>query len=132
MKYLKITLSVFIATFIFAVYNAAAQTLTLINVTIPALKGTYMTSQQDKYNTNTQYIEKTECTDDLTGDGRAIIAKVHGMFAGMVDSSWVNTPKNQNVSFGSNSQSIGGWKLYLQSNKNLITTASFWGIWTID
>ena len=132
MKYWKITLTAFIATFIFAVYNANAQTLSLVDITIPSFKGTYMTSQQDKWDTNTQYIKKTECTDDLSGDGRAILAKVHGMFAGMSDSSWVTATKNQNVSFGSNSQTIGGWKLYLQSNKNLITTASFWGVWTIN
>ena len=129
MKYLKTTLVLFIATFVFALGNVEARVVHIAGITIPVFKGTYMSSQQNKSVDNLQYIKKTSCTDNLSG---AIDARAHGMLAGMTDSPWVEAKPNQKVSFGANSKTIGIWKLYLQSRKSLPTTATFSGEWTID
>lgn len=132
MKYLKTTLVLFIATFVFALVNVEARVVHIAGITIPVFKGTYMSSQQNKSVDNLQYIKKISCIDNLSGDGRAIDARAHGMLAGMTDSPWVEAKPNQKVSFGANSKTIGIWKLYLQSRKSLPTTATFSGEWTID
>ncbi len=132
MKYLKSTLVLFIATFVFALVNVKAQVVSVAGITIPAFKGTYMSSQRTKSVDNLQYIKKTSCIDDLSGDGRVVDARTHGMLAGMTDSPWVEAKPNTKVSFGTNSETIGIWKLYLQSRKSLPTTATFSGQWTID
>lgn len=132
MKYLKIAFALFVVTFVFSLVNVKAQVVSLAGITIPSFKGTYMSSQRTKNYDNLQYIKKTSCIDDVSGDGRVIDARTHGMLAGMNDSAWVEAKPNTNVSFGSNSETIGIWKLYLQSRKSLITTATFSGQWTID
>lgn len=132
MKYLKVTSVFFIVAFIFALVNVKAQVITVAGVTIPIFKGTYMSSQRTKSIDNLQYIKKVSCRDDFSGDGRVIDARVHGMLAGMGDSSWVEAKSNTKVSFGSKSETIGIWKLYLQSRKSLPTTATFSGEWTIE
>lgn len=134
MKYLKATLALFIVTFMFAVMNANANTqkVTLTDITIPILKGTYVSSQEDKEFTNTQYIKKTKCKDDVSGDGRVILARVKAMFSNVDGSEWVEAKPKKNIAFDDESKKIGGWKLWLQSNKNLLTTASFWGEWTVN
>ena len=132
MKYLKTTLVLFIATFVFAIVNVKAQVIGIVGITIPSFKGTYMSSQRDKSYDNLQYIKKASCRDDFSGDGRVIDARAHGLLAGMKDSPWVEAKSNQKVSFGANSKTIGLWRLYLQSRKSLPTTATFSGEWTID
>ena len=132
MKYLKVTLALFVATFLFAVINAKAQVVTFSDITIPAFKGIYQSKQQDKYGNNLQYIKKTKCTDDWSGDGRVILSKLNGLLAGNDDTAWVVAEPNKNVSFGSKSKTMGAWKLWLESNKNLMSTASFWGTWTVN
>ncbi len=130
MKYLKGTLVLFVATFLFAVVDIKASTLALAGTNIPIFSQPYITSQREKYDNTYQYIKKVNCLDDYSGDGRAIMAKVQGMYAGMDDSAWVEATKGTNVRFNSNSTSIGGWRLWLKSKKSLPTTATFVGEWT--
>lgn len=133
MKYLKVALALFAVTFVFSIINVnAKQTLGFSGIKIPAFKGDYLSSQRDKGDFSLQYIMKTACTDDLTGDGRVINAKAHGMLSGMSDSDVVETKPNVNVSFGSKSAEIGLWRVHLESKKSLPTTATFFGIWTIE
>ncbi|MCM1370969.1 MAG: hypothetical protein NC181_03665 [Clostridium sp.] len=132
MKYLKGTLVAFVATFIFSlVYVSAGNTLTFIDITIPGFQGTYTSEQRDKTdNINMQYIEKYDAIDDLSGDNRAVNARVRGMLAGMQNSSWVATVADTKVALGDNSKTLGSWKMELKANKWLVSSASFWGMWT--
>lgn len=132
MKYLKGTLVLFVATFLFAVTDVKASVLGLAGVEIKAFGASYISPQKEKYNDTYQYVKKVNCLDDFSGDGRAIMAKVQGMYAGMSDSSWVEATKGANVSLGSNSRSIGGWRIWLKSKKSLPTTATFVGEWTYE
>ena len=72
--------------------------------------------------------------DDWSGDGRAISGKIQGMFSGMITTSWKSLPQGSNINFGSGTEVEGGWKLWLKSDKSLLSTAtgSFnWDLGTI-
>lgn len=132
MKYTRITLFLFLCSTVFAIINVSAQYVSFADITIPSFKQEYHSTQHDKQTYSTQYLKKITCTDDLSGDQRAVQGKIHGMFAGMSASNWIDAPQNVNVSFGSISQVKGGWKLFLKSKNTFVTTASFWGTWTVD
>lgn len=135
MKYLKITMSLFAVALVFSIFNAQAQVVYLEDITIPIFSGVVTAKSAAKTGFNTQYIKKTKCTDDISGDGRVINAGLHlttGNGNPNNDPSWVEAKPNQNVAFNSKSTQAGGWELYLASNKSLVTTASFWGQWTVD
>lgn len=135
MKYLKITMALLMASVVLTVVNTQAQAVQLTDVTIPAFSGTTIAKKAGKNGFNTQYIKKTKCTDDLSGDGRVIKAGLHettGNANPNYDPAWVIASPNTNVAFDYRSQETGSWNLYLASQKSLITTASFWGTWTID
>lgn len=134
MKYLKITLGVFVIAMVLSVTGVQAQVVKLVDITIPTLSKTYI-KKAAKTGFNTQYIKKTKCNDDVSGDGRAILAGLHettGNGHPDGDPAWVTATLNNKISFGVRSQNAGSWNLYLKSNKSLLTTASFWGEWTVD
>lgn len=134
MKYLKITLTVFLIAFLFsAVSVTASYVVNITNVKIPAFKGNYISGQKEKSDTGLQYIKKTKCTDDLTGDGLVILARTMGMLSGTYsETDFVEALPNTDVSLGVKSKTVQGYKLILQSNKKLVTTATFSGKWTLD
>ena len=134
MKYLKVTMCLFIMALLVSATGIQAQVVSLVDITIPSLSKTY-TKKAAKTNFNVQYIKKTKCKDDLSGDGRVILAGLHettGNGHPNGDPAWVTTEDNKKVSFGTKSQEAGSWNLYLKSKKSLLTTTSFWGEWTVD
>lgn len=135
MKYLKITIALFALTFIFAGTSANAEVIYNIqSITIPAYKINWKSPQQSKYNTWVeQTAKKTHCTDDITLDGRVILGRAMQMLTGgYTTTDWLELPPQQEVGLGEKSKQVGGYKLYLQSNKWLMTTATFSGVWVID
>lgn len=132
MKYLKITMIIFILATIFSLYNASAAVINFADITIPVFSGRYMSSERQKDNNNQQYMKKIDCTDDISGDGRAIIARTYSPYSNIGYSSWIELPKNSNVTWGNENKTISGYKLQLQSQKSLPTTASFYGTWTLN
>lgn len=135
MKYLKITVILFALTCVFASYNVSAGNVYNINnITIPALKGIWTSSQQVKYDSSViQTATKISCTDDWSSDGRVILARAMQMLSGgYTTTDWLELPPKQAVSLGTESKKIGNYKLLLQSNKSLLSTATFTGTWVID
>lgn len=134
MKYLKVTLAIFVASFIFGIYNAnASQSTTLVDITIPSFRGIYSSKQKTKYSEANQWAIKTECKDKLSGDGRAIEGRVQGMLAGNNTTYWIELPLNQWKKFDSpDANRIGVWRLQLRSIKNLATEARYTGVWQYD
>ena len=130
MKYLKITLTIFIIAFVLGVVNASARTTVhIMDVTIPIFGGSWLSSNYEKETWNVQSVLKDECTDDISGDGRAIMAKAHATWNENQSSAWIETVKKSYVNFDNNTARPGSWKLYLKSKKSLPTTASYWGAW---
>lgn len=132
MKYLKITVTIFVLTTIFAIYNANAAVLGLANIKIPAFSAIYTSSEHAKDTNNQQYIKKIDCTDNISGDGRVILARTYSPYAGVGYSSWIETPKGSNATWGSQNTTIAGYKIQLKSNKSLPTAATFYGTWNLN
>ncbi|MDD3341768.1 MAG: hypothetical protein PHN72_06250 [Bacilli bacterium] len=134
MKYLKVTLGLFAVALCVSLFNVQAQVKKMVDITIPIFSREYMTKGY-KSTYSYQYIKKTKCQDDVSGDGRTIIAGLHettGSANPNYDPARVIAAPNQDVQFDNNSKRMGSWNLYLNSQKSLPTTASFWGTWTID
>ena len=134
MKYLKVTLAIFVASFIFGIYNAnASQSTTLVDITIPKFQGVYSSSQKQKWSEANQWAIKTECKDKVSGDGRAIKGRVQGMLSENKTTDWIILPLNEWKKFDSpQANSIGLWRLQLKSNKWLATEARYTGVWQYD
>ena len=129
MKYLKGTMIACAATLIFSI-SANAASLTLSKVTIPVLSGIYRSSERIKDDTTVQKINTIDAKDKISGDGRVIMARVQGMYAGMSTTAWIEATKGKTVNFSSSSKEVGSWKLNLKSKKSLPTQANYWGTWT--
>lgn len=132
MKYLKGTLVLFVATFLFAVVGAKASTLTVVGATIPRFSSSYISPQREKFIDTRQYVTKESCIDDWDGSGRVILAKLQGMYSGNVDTAWVEAKPKTRVAFNSNSEVIGAWRLWLKSQKSLPSTATYNGTWDYE
>ncbi|MBO5138095.1 MAG: hypothetical protein J6B89_00435 [Bacilli bacterium] len=132
MKYLKITMTIFVLTTVFAIYNANAATVGLANIKIPTFSTIYMSTEHQKDTENQQYIKKIDCTDNLSGDGRVILARTYSPYAGVGYSSWIEAPKGSNATWGNENKTVAGYKIQLKSNKSLPTAATFYGTWTLN
>ena len=83
MKYLKGTMIAFVVSLILS-SSANALSLTFSNITIPALRKTYTSEERVRTNTiNEQTLHTINAIDKVSGDGRAIDARVKGMNTGM-------------------------------------------------
>lgn len=137
MKYLKITMALFAITFCLASAGVNATEYTqLVNIKIPSWSNSFISNQVNKGDDwqYTQKVKKMSTKDDWSGDGRAISGKIQGMFSGMITTSWKSLPQGSNINFGSGTEVEGGWKLWLKSDKSLLSTAtgSFnWDLGTI-
>ena len=110
-------------------HRVDAVVVAIQNITIKSFKGIWTSSNTyEKKTTSEQRIQKTTCYDNLTGDGRVILGRGNANSAN-ITSSWVEVPYSLK-SMGSKSQNIAYWSLQLQSNKNLPTTATFYGVWS--
>ncbi|MCI8547501.1 MAG: hypothetical protein HFJ38_01290 [Bacilli bacterium] len=130
-KYLKITLTIFIVAFLLGTVNAHAKAeISIMDVTIPVFEGSWISGNYEKDTWTVQSVKKQDCIDNISGDGRVILAKAHATWNENSSSNWTETVKNAYVNFnGGDTANPGSWRLYLKSNKFLPTTASFWGSW---
>ncbi len=137
MKYLKITLTIFIVTFALVTVSASAindsPTVVVINdITIPALKKTWTSEQFLKYNNTFQFVKTLYCDDNVSGDGRAIEGNAVSLLHGVGSTGYKALPKGDKINMGEVSKNLGNWELQLKSKKTFLTTASFWGTWVVD
>ena len=137
MKYLKITLTIFIVTFALVTVSANAindnpVVVAINDITIPTLRKTWTSEQFLKYNNTTQFVTETDCIDKVSGDGRAIEGNAISLLHGVGSTGFKELPKGKKIDMGEVSKNMGNWKLQLRSKKSFVTTASFWGIWLVD
>lgn len=129
MKYIKCTLILFLCAISIATLGVKAKEYVISNITIPSLKGTWISGQKDKTSNSIQQIKKTKCVDNVSGDGRVILARTYSMLDPAGYSTWIEVPYSY-ANWGGETDHIGSFKLSLQSNKLLPTTATFSGSWT--
>lgn len=137
MKYLKITLALFVGSLCLSLSGVqATQYIQLSNVDIPWFKGIFTSKQVDKGDwTYNQKVKKISAVDKLSGDGRAIEGRIIGLLAGMNSTGWQELPQGKNIDFGEDTKVQGGWKLQLRSIKSLATEAKVivnWDLGTIS
>lgn len=135
MKYIKITLFIFLFSFAFGVVNANANSATVIElqkINIPMLSGIWTKDTEvQKYRQSIQEIKKTECYDNYSGDGRVIEAQTYKMYDSGNYSGWIEVPYSY-VNWGTNNNQPSWYKIQLKSKKSFLTTATFFGIWSLD
>lgn len=131
MKYIKYSVLLSACAFILSSFGVNAKSLS-INVTIPWFSGSVLAADYiDKDSSGIQQVKKTSCTDNVSGDGRVILAQTYSYYNPAGTSSWIEVPYSYN-NWGSENSFIGQFRLMLKSNKSLPTTASFSGTWKVS
>lgn len=131
MKKIKITLVLFLLTCITSLVNIKADSyLGFAGVTLPAGQGIFTSTAVNKKTMSEQYISKTGAIDKLSGDERAIGARIQGV------STYVTVPKGSYAKLDSGDTGLGlstvAHKLQLRANKWTVSSVSFSGIWYLD
>ena len=136
MKYLKITLLIFLGSLVSSVTGVNAWASYIFNdeiykgttITIKPLNFTTDVSTQQKNTTDEQFVVIESCIDNVSGDGRAIegylkMGDVSTNYRGLnVGKAW----------FGEKSMQKGSWTLTVRSVKMLPTTAKCKGLWAYE
>lgn len=126
MKYLKITMALFAITLCGSLMGVdATQYTQLIDITIPSFSASFLSEQVDKGDdwTYNQRVKKISAVDNISKDGRALSAKIRGMFSGSTTTDWQSIPQGKNITFEDTAEE-GGYKLMIKSDKSLLTTAT--------
>lgn len=131
MKKVKILMAAFVVSCVVSAMGVnAAQTVGLTNITVPALVGTYSTGYHSKTQDGHQYAKKTSAIDSLSGDERAVKARLAGVDN---DFLWVTLPKGTKTQIHSGYSQLGDYtgsfSLQLRHVKVLATTSTFNGTW---
>lgn len=104
----------------------------LRDITIPIFSREWISGIATKQNWSVQSVMKTRCTDDVSGDGRSILARTYAMYGGANYSPWIKVPQGSYANWGNNNADLRDYRLNLMSEKSLITTASFYGVWNLN
>lgn len=124
MKKIKIVAAIFLITFIMSMFEVKADSyLALINVSIPAFAGNYMTDYQKKTTYSPQYIKRGS-------DSGTIGARLEN-----VTTYYVKTEKDKYVQLFSDNAGLGdipaNYKLSLRNNWSVLKS-NFTGMWLLD
>lgn len=133
MKYVKITMALFLITAVFATFNASAAVVAITDFTIPRSSNIATTGKHDKDNFSYQYATKTTCTDSVSGNEMAIQGNVYSVNYNRY-SGWKSLPKGQSVQLTTDNSNShpGTYKLNLKATNSFITTGRFYGAWHLD
>ncbi len=132
MKQIKILLGVFILTCILSVNNVnAGKGISFVGITLPSWSGTYVSSNATKQENSYQYSKTVAATDNITGGGRAISARVYGC-----GTSYVTAPKGSWVQLSDKDQhtTVEGiaYKIQLKAKKSTLAKVTYSGRWALD
>lgn len=124
MKYIRRTVYLFLFALIFSMTNVKGLSSVFLNdTTIPPFQLIFYSKQREKQTHRVQEIIKLNSTSN-----RVVVAKNLGMGAGMTSSDWIET-KTTLRSFGSQSVTIGPWKVLLKTKYTQFTNTYFNGTW---
>jgi F0F1-type ATP synthase assembly protein I len=131
MKKIKCLVFIFTLTLITSVFNIKADSyLGFASITIPSMSGVYTSPTVRKTTFSEQYIMKIGAIDKLSGDERAIGARLKN-----ISNTYVLTTKNAYTKLKSQS-SLGlipaEYQLQLKANKWTLSAIYFSGTWVLD
>ena len=129
---LKTVVGLFLFTCILSMYNVKADSfISFIDIKIPSAQVVYTSDPVTKTTISEQYVKKNGAIDSLSGDERAIGARLKN-----ITTYYVETEKNKYVQLFSTNSSLGAnpgvYELQLKANKWTVTSVSFTGSWALD
>lgn len=131
MKYLKYSVLLFVCALVLSVFGVNAKNVA-VNVTIPIFSQSILAKDHvNKEESGIQQIKKESCVDNVSGDGRVVLAQTYSYYDPVGPSGWIEVPYSY-ANWGNKNSSTGQFRLILKSNKSLPTTASFSGTWKIS
>ena len=132
MNKIKMVGFIFLFTLILSIANVKADSyLGLVGVTIPRLHGVYTSPSVEKTTISNQYVKKIGAVDNLSGDDRAMGARLKNVttyYASLVTGQYTQL-FNDNAGLG---QTTGNYQLQLRATKSTVSTVSFSGTWILD
>lgn len=132
MKYLKVTILVFIATLVFTTVSVLANSYTFTTVKVPALSVKKDIVEKVKDNKSDQTFQKAGCRDTLSGEERAVEVRTYSYNLDRVN-YWVTVPKGQVVNISNTQHNTPGrYILQARTEANKITGCNFSGTWILD
>lgn len=131
MKKIKLLLGAFIISCVLSVSGVSAKYLSFVGVKLPAWSGVYTSSKVTKSTNGYQYIKTSGATDLLSGDGRAISARVYGAgtsYVGATTGKWIKLQDNNQYT------TVAGidYQIQLKATKSTLSKVSYNGIWDLD
>ncbi len=131
MKYIKYSVLLFVCALVLSVFGVNAKNVA-VNVTIPIFSQSILAKDHiSKEESGIQQIKKESCVDNVSGDGRVVLAQTYSYYDPVGSSGWIEVPYSY-ANWGNKNSWIGQFRLTLKSNKSLPTTASFSGTWKIS
>lgn len=132
MKKFKILFITFIASCIFCAIGANADSYKAwVTLDLGAFKQIYTSGSVSKTVWGNQYAKKNYATDKLSGDERAVEARLQNITSG-----WTTLPKGQITQLNTGStnlgQSTGTYNFQLRLQKSTVSGALFGGTWYLD
>ena len=126
MKLIKIISIIFIISIVFSISSAKADNYVgFNNITIPAIGGSYKSTQYRKYNQTKQIIETTSMTTSMKARTQAMLGQVEY-------SSYINLINGGSQTWGSENIDLNEYKLHIKCTSTNILNESYWGIWKYD
>ncbi len=132
MKYLKVTLLLFIGALIFTGTKSLAKSYTFAQVKVSPLSAKTDVATSVKENTSDQKFQKITCRDTLSNDERAVQVRTYSYYLDRVN-YWTTVPKGSivNISNGLHDEP-GQYKLEARTESSKITGCEFSGTWILD
>ena len=132
MRKIKILFGLLIVTCVFSLLGVNASSYaSFIGIDIPAFNGNYTSGYYTKTEYGNQYFKKTSAIDQLSGDERAIQARLKD-----TAESWVTAPKGQVVQLDSSNYGsglgTGSYRINIRASKSTVSKAWFNGYWYLD
>lgn len=130
MKYIKLTIAVFVCTLCMTMFNVTAANTSgqigYLGKTIKAWGNETKIDTQVKERYSQQGAKKTDAIDNLSGDGRALKGKV-------TNSTWQDLPINKVVKW---SEALtyypAEYSHYIKATKVTMSTVAYYGWWYWD
>lgn len=132
MKYIKNTIILVGVFAIIGVVNSFAETFRYINISIPALHGTY-TSEQKEKRTSTQQSFTNSDSRDILGNTYAMGGRTQAMYTPTGFSSWKYAANGGGTAnWGNQNAKVNDYKLHLKAETYNALSISYSGTWTIS
>lgn len=132
MKYIKYSIILVLVMACFGMVSTFATTYNYANISIPALHGTWKSSQQRKYLEYTVQFFTNNGARDSLGNEYTMAGRTQSMYDSVGYSSWKYASKYASGSWGNENKTPGEYKLHLQAKEYNALSLSFNGSWTID